>query len=266
MQWFYQHCSKTLARSRDYRSSLTSWGISSDRLAVIPPSVDSQRFSASHAKAGLASLGIKEQFSLLYAGRLSIEKNLSFLANLFKRLCARRRDISLVLVGDGPYRRTLQDDLRELPAYFPGPQNDEILANLYASADLFLFPSTTDTLGQVVMEAQSCGLPVLVSNQGGPKEIVDDGLTGLVLPSNDQDAWLTAIESLLADSDRRHRMSRAASQRMARHTQARTFEAFWSEHLSSRLATPQSHPTGMHAPHDQGPQSETSRSVPETGI
>ena len=78
--------------------------------------------------------------------------------------------------------------LAGLPAYFLGYRNDGQLAPLYAGSDLFVFPSRTDTLGQVVMEAQACGLPAIVSNEGGPKEIVADGVTGLVLPGNDAGA------------------------------------------------------------------------------
>src|ERR1700722_19664778 len=118
-----------------------------------------------------------------------------------------------------------------LPVYFLGYQNDERLAALYASSDLFVFPSRTDTLGQVVIEAQSCGLPVLVSDEGGPREVMDDGITGMVLPATDAAAWTRAIDSLLTDDSRRQRMARTAPQRMARYSLEKTFEAFWEQHV-----------------------------------
>jgi len=90
-----------------------------------------------------------------------------------------------------------------LPAYFLGQRGDDELAELYGSCDLLVFPSRTDTLGQAVMEAQACGLPALVSNEGGPKETVEHNTTGLVLASDDSIEWAAAIDDLLNDEPRR---------------------------------------------------------------
>ena len=131
----------------------------------------------------------------------------------------------------------MKEKLAGLPVYFLGVQNDAGLAPLYASSDLFVFPSRTDTLGQVIMEAQASGLPVLVSDEGGPKEVVDDGLTGHVLPVADASmavrAWAGTIDDLLNDEPRRQRLSRTAATRMARYTAEATFEAYWDEHLKA---------------------------------
>ncbi|HEY1629250.1 MAG TPA: glycosyltransferase, partial [Tepidisphaeraceae bacterium] len=94
------------------------------------------------------------------------------------------------------------------------------------------FPSRTDTLGQVVMEAQACGLPAIVSNEGGPKETVEHNVTGLVMSTHDPADWRQAIEELLDDEPRRQRMGRMASGRMARFSIDRTFESFWADHLA----------------------------------
>jgi D-inositol-3-phosphate glycosyltransferase len=83
------------------------------------------------------------------------------------------------------------------------------------------------------MEAQASGLPAIVSNEGGPKETVDDGNSGLVLSSREPSAWANAIQSLLDDEPRRARMSRAAAQRMSRFSLEKTFDAFWSEHATA---------------------------------
>jgi glycosyltransferase involved in cell wall biosynthesis len=118
-----------------------------------------------------------------------------------------------------------------LPAHFLGYQDDTTLPALYASSDLFVFPSETDTLGQVVIEAQAAGVPVLVSDKGGPQEVMDDGITGLVLPVHDPADWETEINQLLDDTPRRQRMGRTASQRMARFSTAKAFDVFWDTHL-----------------------------------
>jgi glycosyltransferase involved in cell wall biosynthesis len=138
-----------------------------------------------------------------------------------------------VIAGDGPYAARMKSELAGLPAYFLGYRNDAQLAPLYAGSDLFVFPSRTDTLGQVVMEAQACGLPAIVSNEGGPKETVADNVTGLVLPHNDPARWCQTIDELLGDEPRLLRMSRSAPQRMSRFSLEATFEQFWSEHVNA---------------------------------
>ena len=165
----------------------------------------------------------------MYCGRLSVEKNLPLLVEAFRDLCARRDDVALVLAGDGPYRAEAEQQLAGLPAYFLGFRNDDELGPLYASSELFVFPSRTDTLGQVVVEAQACGLPVLVSNVGGPREVMDDGVTGLVIGEEAPAAWASAIDELLSDEPRRQRMARTAPQRMNRFTLPKGFDAFWAE-------------------------------------
>ncbi|HMB96590.1 MAG TPA: glycosyltransferase, partial [Tepidisphaeraceae bacterium] len=106
-------------------------------------------------------------------------------------------------------------------------------AAIYGQSDLLIFPSRSDTLGQVVMEAQACGLPAIVSNEGGPKETVEHNISGIVMSTHESSAWCEAIEQLLDDAPRRQRMSRAAASRMSRFSIERTFESFWAEHLAT---------------------------------
>ena len=105
---------------------------------------------------------------LLYAGRVSREKDLHLLAEAFRRLWAEQPDITLTIVGDGPYLEDLRQLLRGTPTTFTGYREGEELATLYATSDLFVFPSATDTFGNVVLEAQASGVPIIVTNQGGP--------------------------------------------------------------------------------------------------
>jgi glycosyltransferase involved in cell wall biosynthesis len=153
------------------------------------------------------------------------------LATAFRKLCEKRRDVALVVAGDGPYLEKMRSELSHLPAYFLGYQDDGQLPPLYASADLFVFPSRTDTLGQVVLEAQASGLPALVTSDGGPKESIEDGRTGLIVSSDDPARWAAAILDLLDDTPRRQRMALLAAQRAARCSLDRTFEGFWEAHL-----------------------------------
>ncbi len=233
MRLFYGQCAAVFSRSKDYAFRLHDVGVGDDRIRQIDPAVNVKKFNRSHRDISkLDKIGVTQPKRLLYVGRVSVEKNLPLLAEAFQLLCARRRDVALIVVGDGPYRAKMQAELAGVPAYFLGYQDDEQLGPIYASCDLFAFPSRTDTLGQVVMEAQASGLPVIVSDTGGPKEMTDEGLTGMILPATEASVWCEAIDALLSDEARRQRMSNAAPERIARFSLAKTFERFWEQHVS----------------------------------
>jgi glycosyltransferase involved in cell wall biosynthesis len=234
MQWFYAQATAVFARSSAYRFKLSDLGVAEEKIATIQPGVNDQKFNPRRRDDTIwASCGVSEPHRLLFAGRISREKNLPMLVQAFERLCARRRDVALVIAGEGPYLADMRKALSHLPAYFLGCQNDEQLAALYASADLLVFPSRTDTLGQVVMEAQACGLPAVVSNEGGPRETIQDGETGVVVESNDPARWAGVVESLLDDADRRQAMSLHAAERAKRSSLVQTFEGFFAAHLAA---------------------------------
>jgi glycosyltransferase involved in cell wall biosynthesis len=236
MKWFYARMSRVFSRSREYHSSLHDLGVHPGRLRTIVPAINTDKFNPRHADPSLwRRLGVAQPRRLLYCGRVSHEKNLSMLVEVFQRLCSVRRDVALIIAGDGPYLGQMRQELEDLPAYFLGYQNDKQLGPLYATADLFAFPSRTDTLGQVVMEAQASGLPVLVTDVGGPQEMIDDGLTGMVLPAEDPQHWCRAIDELLEDEPRRLRMARTGPQRVSRYSLARTFDSFWEEHWQAAV-------------------------------
>ena len=234
MRWLYGQMPAVFSRSKSYVFSLRDLGIADEKLLTLPPAIDTDTFTPERRDPNVwAEHRVAEPCRLLYCGRVSVEKNVPLLVEVFKRLCATRRDTALVVAGDGPYLAAMRDALRGLPAYFLGYCNDRQLGPLYAGADLFVFPSRTDTLGQVVMEAQACGLPAVVSNEGGPKETVADGQTGLVMTSTDPARWAAVIDELLGDDLRRQRMAKAAPQRVARFALANTFDAFWSAHVAA---------------------------------
>ncbi len=100
--------------------------------------------------------------------------------------------------------------MNDTPCLFTGYLDGEDLAAAYASADLFLFPSSTDTFGNVILEAQASGLPVIVTDQGGPQENILPGETGVIVPADDPQALGEAVETLVADPLRLKRMGQAA--------------------------------------------------------
>lgn len=210
--WLYNNLGEVATPTRSTASKLVEQlDLRPERVRVVRRGVDTQRFHPGHGDPSFwPKAGLRGHNTLLYVGRISREKNLDFLADVFRDLVDHGADVELGIVGDGPFRAELQELLAGYPACFTGYLRGEQLAAAYASSDLFLFPSTTDTFGNVVMEALACGTPALVSNQGGPAELVHHREAGLVLAAGDHGQWKDAIETLMLDQPRLRSMSRCA--------------------------------------------------------
>lgn len=179
---FYERCSIVMVPSKSTAESLVERGFRIKQLQILKNGVDTDLFSPSMRDENLWwKLGGGNKL-LLYVGRVSREKGLEEFAHAYLR--ANRHDVHLVVVGDGPYRAEMEELLGDM-ATFTGFLSGEDLARTYASADVFVFPSTTDTLGRVVTEAQASGLPAVVFGIGGPREAMRGGETGFVIePGN----------------------------------------------------------------------------------
>lgn len=259
MRVFYRRLATIFTRSDEYGRSLERLGVRRNRIVRLLPGIDTAQFQPSMrdpaiwSAFGVPEVGVK----VLYVGRISIEKNLPLLSEAWKRVT--RAPVQskgaprphLIVVGDGPYRQRMEHALAGCGAHFLGFRHGRDLSAIYASGDMFVFPSTTDTLGQVVMEAQSAGLPVLVSDRGGPQEQVKCGATGLVLPAADAGAWARAIVALVQDGNRRRAMGEAAHHSMQRMTIRESFEHFWSVHRNAAGEKAAS-------PRERGPAEESS--------
>lgn len=233
----YGRFDRVLARSRVSAASVEELGVAGEKIRVITPGIDLSRFGPRlrdpavwDGFAGVSRSTVKA----LYVGRVSAEKNTPMLAAVWReaeRLLARAGVAAeLIVVGDGPALEAMRDATRGSRVRFLGEIRDGRLPRVFASSDLFVFPSVTDTLGQVVIEAQASGLPAIVTDAGGPAEIVIDRRTGLVLGADDVDAWAREIARLGADSPARRAMGQAALFNARRFSFERSFESFWSIH------------------------------------
>lgn len=194
--WFYDQMDTIFVPSRATAQELVEHGISTEKIRLMPRGVDSREFHPQKRNTSMlrVQFGIPDGLKLLYVGRVSKEKNLTLLENVFKRLTEFKQDIQLIIVGDGPYLDEMRQNLKNFPAYFTGYLSGERLRSLYASCDLFVFPSVTDTFGNVVLEAQASGLPVIVTDQGGPCENIVDGKTGFIIKGNSEQEMLRSID------------------------------------------------------------------------
>jgi glycosyltransferase involved in cell wall biosynthesis len=220
--WYYDQMDIIYAPSESTRQELIERGIRPSKVVLYPRGVDVQRFSP-QARNGFYKhrFGVTADVKLLYVGRISKEKKLDILAEAFDRIYARNPGVHLVVVGDGPFLEEMRNRLRGRPCTFTGALTGNDLVRAYASADLFVFPSTTDTFGNVILEAQACGLPVVVTDQGGPQENMRPDKTGLVVPGHDMAALSEALEHLISHPQERENMGRAAR----RYMEARSFDA-----------------------------------------
>ncbi|MCL2419057.1 MAG: glycosyltransferase, partial [Conexibacteraceae bacterium] len=218
---FYGACDVVLSPSAATDERLEAIGVEPVLIGRWDRGVDLKRFDPELRDPGL----LRDRavpagaVKVLYAGRLTREKGVDLLASAFE--LARESDprLHLVLAGGGPEEQALRERLGE-HATFLGWQYGADLARIYASADVFMFASRTDTFGQVVLEAQASGLPVVAVGEGGPATLIDDGETGLLTlpePRALAAAVLQIVESpLLAE-----RLRRAALTAV----RARTWEA-----------------------------------------
>jgi glycosyltransferase involved in cell wall biosynthesis len=211
MYWFYEQMETIYVPSEFYRQQLIENGFDRKKLHVLARGVDLRRFTPAKRDAGFwraygAGVGLK----FLYVGRVSKEKNLDLLLETFVELRREGADAELLIVGDGPYLTTLIDRYRRPDVIFTGFLEGETLAAAYASADVFVFPSTTDTFGNVVLEAQASGLPVIVSNRGGPPEIVSDGESGMIFDAAEPGSLKRVMRRLLTHAELRDRLAAGA--------------------------------------------------------
>jgi glycosyltransferase involved in cell wall biosynthesis len=225
--WYYNQMDTVFAPSQATADELARKGVDPAKITVYPRGVDTGMYHPDKRNGFLERFGVSGGVNLLYAGRLSKEKNLELLAEAFKRLSREGGGYNLILAGDGPMLGELKQSLAGERAVFTGFLTCEELAACYASCDLFVFPSLTDTFGNVVMEAQASGLPVIVGDAGGPRENVAHGETGLVLQSDDPACWAEAVAHLTADAGRLRAMGQKARLAMEGRTFEEAFRKTW---------------------------------------
>ncbi len=199
MQIFYWMARPVISPCDDYSDALVNeLKVPRNQVKLMPRGLPLERFQPeSRGKGVWEKYGsTREQRPVRFAfiGRISKEKNLEFLNNLWKKFSAKYNDVELMYVGYGWYLEEIKKFFEGNDSvHFAGEQGGETLSSLYADADFFLFPSTTDTFGNVVVEAMSTGTPAIVSNYGGPRNIVDSEKHGRILPI-DEDKWMEALE------------------------------------------------------------------------
>lgn len=192
MKWFHRSCDAVFAPSGETITSLHTEGFRGLRLWS--RGVDCAMYSPEKRSEALRErYGSHESLLLLYVGRIAPEKDLATLLLAMQQLPdSIRSGVQLLIVGDGPL---LPELIAQAPGNvtFTGAKHGEELAELYASADLFVFPSCTETFGNVVLEAMASGLPVIAADAGGTKELVAPGISGILFDPRNPAAMARVI-------------------------------------------------------------------------
>jgi glycosyltransferase involved in cell wall biosynthesis len=235
MKHFYKNFYHVFSRSDQYHHIMQEEiGIAANKISYIPAGTNLKRFSPSHKDDAIwESLGLsKDTIKVLYVGRITKEKSVPFLLEMWQMLKEKHPQLKaeLVLVGEGNLRAQA-DKMHDLGVFALGPIVGEKLSTLYASSDIFVFPSLTDTLGQVVMESAASGLPVLVSSVGGPKTLLNTKKhNGYIIEKNHIRKWVETLALLIHEHDTRYELGKASHENMQAFDIRNSYQEFWNVH------------------------------------
>ncbi len=173
MKIYYNRCKLVLVPS-EFTKKILEKKFVKTKIGIFSRGIDTAKFNP---KFEDKSFKREYKIKALYVGRLSVEKNLDLLIKCFKDL----KDVKLIIVGDGPYKKEIEN---KIDAEFLGFLKGKKLSEIYASCSFFVFPSISDTFGNVVLEAMASGLPVIVMNKGGQRELVQNRKNGFIVKNS----------------------------------------------------------------------------------
>src|ERR1035437_7892870 len=201
---------EVIVPSEAFVEEVHSMGVARSRAHYLRRGVDLSRFSPLRNDSSCwESLGAPPGPVVAFLGRVSREKGLEVLAEAFEKVLVSHPQAVLGVIGDGPWKDEFQRRMAPTGrAVFTGELGGAELPRALASSAIFAFPSTTDTFGNAVLEALACGVPAVVTDQGGPKEIVEDGRSGLVISGDDPVLLASTLDLLLGNAELRGRLGK----------------------------------------------------------
>lgn len=202
MRWFHNQNNLTLCPSEEIKRFLKKEGISNTN--IFSRGIDSINFNPELRNDDLRQkIGINDKLVFLYVGRVSPEKDLDILIDAYKKIYKKYKDkVALIITGEGPYLEKCKNDFPK-GTIFTGFKKGKELAQIYASSDIFVFPSSTETFGNVVLEAMASGIPVIGADAGGVKDIIKHRINGLKFKARNVNELADSMTELIEDKDLR---------------------------------------------------------------
>ncbi|WP_456274196.1 glycosyltransferase family 4 protein [Bacillus sp. AK031] len=231
MKWFHSNCEKIFVPSMETKNHLIQQGF--ENLSIWSRGVDCTLYDPSKTNNSIRNkYGIKEKFIILFAGRLAPEKDLETLVNTIKGLSDDvKKQVHWLIAGDGPCRREISMELQNKNVTMAGYLEGEELAEVYASSDLFFFPSPTETFGNVVLEAGASGLPSIVADEGGVTSIIENQMNGVICPAHSTEDFIKSTERLIENGDFRYTLGENARQYAKKQSWDSIFDQLLNEYL-----------------------------------
>jgi glycosyltransferase involved in cell wall biosynthesis len=224
LRWFHNQTECTVVSNQDLRDQLHHSGF--NNVTVVERGVDSHLFAPQRRSSELRrEWGLSDNdIVALCVGRIAAEKNLSLAIEAYRAMARYNDRLKFVIVGDGPLRQSLQREHSDV--IFAGIRTGKQLARYYASADLFLFPSETETFGNVTLEAMASGLAVIAYDYAAAKLHVTHGQTGILVRFGDANAFVEAACSLIRGVQAIQRIRRQAREQIIQLSWPRVVEHF----------------------------------------
>lgn len=212
LAWFYSQCKHVYVPSPSMADELNEQGIT-EGIRIWARGVDTDKFHPEYrSMEWRRERGIKDdEIVVSFVSRLVWEKDLQTYVDTMKRLLPDHQKVRALIVGDGPARRELEYMLPE--AHFTGFITGDELSRAYASSDIFLFPSDTETFGNVTLEAMACGVPAVVADATGSKSLVESGVNGFLAPPKKTGEFAKQVKAIVEDDELRQKMAKAARQK-----------------------------------------------------
>ncbi|MEM9328034.1 MAG: glycosyltransferase family 1 protein [Bacteroidota bacterium] len=205
-RWFYTQPDRTFVPSEPMKRYLLALGLNEGQIAYFKRGINTAQFGPQFRDDGIRKKwGLDNHKIVLFVSRLVEEKEMKTLKRLYDLLDTERDDVRLMVTGDGPARPGLEKHMKN--AVFTGKQTKAELAAIYATSDVFVFPSITETFGNVVLEALASGLPAVVAAAGGPQGIVESAQGGYAVEPKNARAFADKVHSILDDPDLRQQLS-----------------------------------------------------------
>jgi len=203
LRWFHNEADQCVTPSRESSKELEKFGVK--EISIFSRGIDFDNFSPEKRNNDFRRIyGVEDKILLLYVGRLSLEKDLAVLRDSMFKLNESYKDkIALIVTGEGPMRSELEQTMPD-NVIFTGYKKGMELAEIYASCDIFAFPSSFETFGNVVLEASASGLPVVGVNEGGVLELIDHGNTGYLANPRDPESFAVFLEKLIVEEELRN--------------------------------------------------------------